>query len=81
MHSMHSVQRQVELRRFGNHLPVLGNANSLCKIVKMLCVLPLQLSPGRTGPGKAISRVIVRSGKIHLASRRCSIVPVVPLAV
>ena len=34
---MHSVQRKVELRRLGNQLPVLGKADSLCKIVK-LCV-------------------------------------------
>ena len=33
MHSMCSAQRQVELRRLGNQLPVLGKANSLCKIV------------------------------------------------
>ena len=37
MRSMRSVQRQVEFRRLGNKLPVLGNANSLCKIVNMLC--------------------------------------------
>ena len=32
MRSMRSAQRQVELRRLGNQLPVLGQANSLCKI-------------------------------------------------
>ena len=42
LEEMRSVQCQVELRRRGNHLPVLVNANSLCKIVKMLCVLPLR---------------------------------------
>ena len=31
---MRSFQRQVELRRLGNHIPVLGKANSLCTIVK-----------------------------------------------
>ena len=50
MHSARSAQRQVELRRLGNQLPVLGKANWLCKIVKVLCVLP--------GPGIKISRVI-----------------------
>ena len=59
MRSMHSVQRQVELRQLGNQLPVLGNANLLCKIVKMLCVLPLRLSPGCIGPRITTSRVIV----------------------
>ena len=63
MRSMRSVQRQVELRRLGNHLPVIVNANSLCKIVKMLCVLPLRLSPGRVVPGITISRVIVAPSK------------------
>ena len=33
MRSMRSAQCQVELRRLGNQLPVLGKANSLCKIV------------------------------------------------
>ena len=40
MPSVRSVQRQVELRRLDNQLPVLGRANSLCKIV-ILCVLPV----------------------------------------
>ena len=51
MRSMRSFQRQVELRRLGNQLPVLGKANSLCKIVN--CV----------GPGIKISRVIVALAK------------------
>ena len=29
---MRSAQRQVELRRLGNQLPVLGKANSLCEV-------------------------------------------------
>ena len=37
MRRMRSAQRQVELRRLGNQLPVLGKASSLCKILK-LCV-------------------------------------------
>ena len=80
IHSMRSAQRQVELRRLSNHLPVLGKANSLCKIVKMLCVLPLRLSLGRVGPGITIFRVTVSwdLGKICLASRRCTTVPVAP---
>ena len=64
MRSMRSAQRQVELRRLGDQLPVLGKANSLCKIV---CVLPvfelLRLSPSRVGPGIKISRVIVVRAK------------------
>ena len=42
-----SVQCQVELRPLGNQLPVLGKANSLCKIVcvlqncKFVSVLPV----------------------------------------
>ena len=34
MHSMRSFQRQVELSRLGNQLPVLGKAKSLLKLVK-----------------------------------------------
>ena len=63
MRSIRSVQRQVELRRLCNHLPVMVNANSLCKIVKMLCVLPRRLSPGRVGLVITISRVIVARSK------------------
>ena len=81
MRSMRSAQRQVELRRLSNQLPVLGKANSLCKIVKMLHVLPLRLSPGRVGPGIMTARDndspgYRSSGKIRLASRRCTTVPV-----
>ena len=55
MRSMRSVQRQVDLRRLGNQLPVLGKTNSsLCKIVRMLCAFPLRLGPGRVGPGITI---------------------------
>ena len=32
MRSMRSAQRQVELRRPGNQLPLLGKANSLCEV-------------------------------------------------
>ena len=57
MRSMRSVQRQVELRRLGNQLPV------LCKVVKMLCVLPLRLSSVHVVPGITISRIIVARAK------------------
>ena len=60
MRPMRSFQRQVEFRRLGNQLPVLGKANSLCKIVKC-CVF--SLSPHRVGPGVKISRVIVALAK------------------
>ena len=64
MHSMRSVQRQVELRRLGNQLSVLGKLNSLIKMVfKMVCVVPLRLSPSRVGPWITISRVIVARTK------------------
>ena len=52
MRSMHSSQRKVELRRLGNQLPVLGKANSFCKIVKwcFFCLfVKLRLSLGRVG--------------------------------
>ena len=52
MRSMRSAQRQVELRRLGNQLQVLGKANSLCKVVKC-CVFCLRLSSGRVGPESA----------------------------
>ena len=66
-----SAQRQVELRRLGNQLPVglLGKAHYFAlQNCKMLCVLPvcykLRLtSPGRVGPGIKISRVIVARAK------------------
>ena len=32
MRSMRSAQRQVELRRLGNQIPVLIKANSLCEV-------------------------------------------------
>ena len=51
MRCMRSAQRQVELTRLGNQFPMLGKSNSLCKIVKMLCVLPQRLSPGAYCPG------------------------------
>ena len=40
---MRCAQHQVELRRLGNQLPVLGKANSLCKIVKC-CVFCMFVS-------------------------------------
>ena len=66
MRSMRSAQRQVELRRLSNHLPVLGKANSFCKIVKsgVFCLfVKLRLIPGRVGPGVKISRLIVAREK------------------
>ena len=93
---MRSAQRQMELRRLGNQFPRLGKANSLCEAgnislqsgttSKMLCVLPvcfkLRLSPGRVHRAwdKDISGYR-SSGKIRVASRRCTTVPVMPLAV
>ena len=82
MRSMRSAQRQVELRRLDNQLPVLGKANSLRKIVKMLCVLPLPHIPGRVGPRMDKDIPSYRSSdKIRLASRRCTTVPLRPLVV
>ena len=79
MRSMRSAQRQVELRRLGNQLPVLGKANSLCEVSNMSChvsvcnfVFVLNCDLVRVGPG------IRSSGKIRLASRRCTTVPVAP---
>ena len=79
--SVRSAQRQMELRRLGNQLPVLGKANSLCKIAKC-CVfcrfVKLRLSPG---PRMARDKDIPgyrSSGKIRVASRRCITVPEAP---
>ena len=76
---MRSAHRQVQLSRLGKQIPVLSKANSLSKIMK-LCVLPVcllpRLSPGRVGLG-----IEDCSGKIRLASRRCTTVLVAPLAV
>ena len=66
MHSMRSFQRQVELRRLCNQLPVLGKPNSLFKLVKccVFCLfVKLRLSPHCLGPGIKISRVIVARAK------------------
>ena len=66
VYPMRSFQCQVELRRFGNQLPVLGKANSLFKLVKccVFCMfVKLRLSPHCVGPGKKISRVIVARAK------------------
>ena len=57
---MRSAQHQVELRRLGNQLPVLGKANSLSKIVKccVFCLLPLRARdkdiPGYRSSGKSV---------------------------
>ena len=37
MRSIRSARRQVELRRLCNQLPVVGKANSLCKIENVVC--------------------------------------------
>ena len=53
MHPMRSFPPQVELRRLGNLLPVLGKANSLFKLVKccVFCLfVKLRLSPHCVGP-------------------------------
>ena len=63
MRPMRSFQRQVELRRLGNQLPMLGKANSHCKIVKccVFCLfIKLRLSPGCVDLGIKISRVTVQ---------------------
>ena len=48
---MRSAQHQVELRSLGNQLPVLGKANSLCKIVKCCVFACLLICLVRIGPG------------------------------
>ena len=68
MPSMSSAQRQVELRRLGNQLPVLGKANSLCEVGNVVTTRDINdsetvLSPGRVGPGIKISRVILARAK------------------
>ena len=89
---MRSAQLQVELRRGGNQLTVLGKATSLCKIVKccVFCLfVKLRLSPGREAPG--VTNLVYResslekdipgyrsSGKIRVASLRCTTVPFAP---
>ena len=67
MRSIHSAQRQVELRRLSNQLPVLDKANSLCKIVVkcwVFCLFAkLRLASGPRRAGIKISRVIVARAK------------------
>ena len=81
MRSMHSAQSKVELRRLGNQLPLLGKANLFCKIVK-LCVVclfvKLRLSLGRVGTRDKDIPDYRNCGKIRVASRRCTEVPVAP---
>ena len=62
MRSMRSAQRQVELRRPGNQLPVLGKANSLCKIVKwcVFCLFRLRTSVGTIHRYIDVSRYLSR---------------------
>ena len=85
MRSIHSAQHNVKLRRLGNKFPVLGKANSLCKIVKccVFCLfVTLRLNAGRLGPrDKDIPGYRNSGGKIHVGSRRCNKLPVAPLAV
>ena len=78
MRSMRSAQRQMELRRLGNQLPVLGKANSLCQIVK-LCVFCMFAKP-RSARDKDIPDYR-SSGKIpsrRTESRRCITIPAAP---
>ena len=78
MHSMRSFQRQVELRRLGNQLPVLGKANSLFKLVKccVFCLfVRLWLSPHCVGPWMKISRVIVARAKSMYRTDLYSVAP------
>ena len=74
MRSMHSAQSKVEL-------PLLGKANLFCKIVK-LCVfclfVKLRLSLGRVGTRDKDIPDYRNCGKIRVASRRCTEVPVAP---
>ena len=81
MRSMHSAQSKVELRRLGNHLPVLGKANLFCKVVK-LCVfclfVKLRLSLGREWTRDKDIPDYRNCGKIHVPSRPCTEVPVAP---
>ena len=72
---MRSARHQVELRRLGNQLPVLGNANSLWIIVK-IGVFCLFVTLRLTRPGH--TRCHRSSGKIREASRRCTAAPVAP---
>ena len=46
----------------------------------LIVFVNLRVSPGRVGPRIKISRVIVARavGKIRVASRRCTIIPVAP---
>ena len=74
---MRPAQRQVEFRRLGNQLPVLGKANSLCedvnislkfdRVMDLFVKLLVFCLPGYCS-----------SGKIRVASRLCTTVPVAP---
>ena len=78
MRSMRSVQRQVELRRLGNQLSVLGKVNSLIKMVKCCVLCRCDLSGQRRARDNDIPGYR-SSDKIRLPSRRCTIVPVAPI--
>ena len=62
---MSSFQRHVELRRLGNQLPMLGKANSYCKIIVKCCVLPV-LSPGCVSLDKGALQIKQNSKKSRL---------------
>ena len=68
MRSIRSAQRQVELRRLGSQLPVLGKANSFSSdLVRAHVEGPYKDIPGYRS-----------SGKIRVTSRRCTTVLVTP---
>ena len=58
-----SAQRYVVLRQLGNQVPVLGKANSLCKILKLRVFCQFWLIRGHLGPGIKISRVNIARAK------------------
>ena len=98
LEEMHSPARcQVELRRLGNLLPVLGKANSLCVVGKIVTTRDINDSetvyfviqdhhlivPCRAYLFCMFAKMRLRpnrdrdsSGKIRVASRQCSTVPV-----
>ena len=83
MRPIRSFQRQVELRRLGNQLPMLGKANSHCTTVKcfVFCLfIKLRLS-GCVDLGIKISRVMVARAKSVYRVDNVLLYQLCPLAV
>ena len=71
-----SAQRQVELRRLGNQLPVLCKANSLCAVGN---IISLQLTNRDINDSETVYFVIQYHNNLSCHIYFCKIVRVLPV--